>query len=375
MGKFQIEDRRQQQEIGEDPKKEKSPLALPPPQQVQDESSQDLPKDWKFVINHPQYQIIELNFFLGLQIKQLKEETFINQAKYIRDLLKRFKMEEAKTMKTPMSSSIKLDKNEKVKSIYSTMYRDMIDADFSSCRVERKNTSGTCHFLGHLLVSWHRFRFWTTLSSSHAPQSVFFLLSCLPKVSVVSAFLSTHLVYFVSVFLMALRRESAASRAQEKCLAETSQPAQAEARRKVRFDTALFNYVEDYQIYKQKATYDIGGTIIFTVRGVEIQLDLESICRIFYIAPIRLKVYERIHLGYLMMMHMISCCESTTRVLPCDCFLTRVFKDVGVDLSRKKDFEVPNIYDTYVEQSLGRMKFEKRDHQHRPRDKDKCIPE
>ncbi|RVW76436.1 hypothetical protein CK203_056889 [Vitis vinifera] len=55
----------------------------------------------------------ELNFFLGLQIKQLKEGTFINQAKYIRDLLKRFNMEEAKTMKTPMSSSIKLDMDEK----------------------------------------------------------------------------------------------------------------------------------------------------------------------------------------------------------------------------------------------------------------------
>ena len=59
----------------------------------------------------------ELNFFLGLQIKQLKEGTFINQAKYIRDLLKRFNMEEAKTMKTPMSSSIKLDKDEKVNSL------------------------------------------------------------------------------------------------------------------------------------------------------------------------------------------------------------------------------------------------------------------
>ena len=39
-------------------KKEESLLALPPPQQVQGESSQDLPKDWKFVINHPQDQII-----------------------------------------------------------------------------------------------------------------------------------------------------------------------------------------------------------------------------------------------------------------------------------------------------------------------------
>ncbi|RVW66309.1 hypothetical protein CK203_066209 [Vitis vinifera] len=43
MGKLQIEDRRQQEEIVEDPKKEESPLALPP-QQVQGESSQDLLK-------------------------------------------------------------------------------------------------------------------------------------------------------------------------------------------------------------------------------------------------------------------------------------------------------------------------------------------
>ena len=35
-------------------------------------------------------------------------------------------MEEAKTMKTPMSSSIKLDKDEKGKSIDSTMYRGII---------------------------------------------------------------------------------------------------------------------------------------------------------------------------------------------------------------------------------------------------------
>ena len=28
------------------------------------------------------------------------------------------------------------------------------DADFACCKVE-KNTSGTCHFLGHSLVSWH----------------------------------------------------------------------------------------------------------------------------------------------------------------------------------------------------------------------------
>ncbi|RVW94322.1 hypothetical protein CK203_037932 [Vitis vinifera] len=127
----------------------------------------------------------ELNFFLGLQIKQLKEGTFINQAKYIRDLLKRFNMEETKIMKTPMSSSIKLDKNEKGKSIDSTMYRGMIDVDFVGCKVERKSTSGTCHFLGHSLVSWHSKK---QNSTSMAP-----------------------------------RRESAIARGQGKCPAELSQ--------------------------------------------------------------------------------------------------------------------------------------------------------
>ena len=68
---------------------------------------------------------------------------------------------------------------------------------------------------------------------------------------------------------------------------------------------------------------------------------------------------RRIHVGYLMMMHMISCCWSTTQVLPYGRFLTRVFKDFGVDLSIETDFEAPTIYDTYDEQSLGWMKFKK----------------
>ena len=65
---------------------------------------------------------------------------------------------------------------------------------------------------------------------------------------------------------------------------------------------------------------------------------------------------KRIHLGYLMMMHMIACYESTTRVLSYGCFISQVFKDVGVNLSRETDFEAPNTYDTYDDQSMGWMK-------------------
>jgi hypothetical protein len=38
----------------------------------------------------------ELNYFLGFQVKQLKEGTFIFQMKYTQDLLKRFRMKDAK---------------------------------------------------------------------------------------------------------------------------------------------------------------------------------------------------------------------------------------------------------------------------------------
>ena len=60
-----------------------------------------------------------------------------------------------------------------------------------------------------------------------------------------------------------------------------------------------------------------------------------------------------------MMMHMSSCCESTTLVLPYGRLFTRVFKDVGIDLSREIDFEAPCAYDTYDDRSMGPVKFEK----------------
>ena len=68
----------------------------------------------------------EFNYFLRLQIKQLKDNIFINQDKYIKDLLKRFKMEDAKTMAMLMSSSIKLINEEQGKSINTTMYKGMM---------------------------------------------------------------------------------------------------------------------------------------------------------------------------------------------------------------------------------------------------------
>jgi hypothetical protein len=58
----------------------------------------------------------ELSFFLGLQICQINQGIFISQTKYIREMLKRFGMEDCKLVTTPMKTSCKLRKDDDSKS-------------------------------------------------------------------------------------------------------------------------------------------------------------------------------------------------------------------------------------------------------------------
>jgi hypothetical protein len=160
----------------------------------------------------------ELQFFLGLQIKQAKEGAFVHQAKYTKDILKKFKMDDSKPLSTLMSTTTALDADEDGEPMDQKEYRSMIgallyltatrpdiqffvclcarfqasprtshrqavkrifkylrytpklglwysassslsllgflDVNFAGCRVDRKSTSGTCQFLGSSLVSW-----------------------------------------------------------------------------------------------------------------------------------------------------------------------------------------------------------------------------
>nr|GEW82969.1 retrovirus-related Pol polyprotein from transposon TNT 1-94 [Tanacetum cinerariifolium] len=117
----------------------------------------------------------ELNFFLGLQIKHMEDGIFFNQSKYIKEMLKKFGLEDSKPMKTPMSSNTKLMKDEECESVDSTKYRGMIgtthlglwypkgtsietivyaDSDHAGDYVDRKSTSGICTFVGCCLTSW-----------------------------------------------------------------------------------------------------------------------------------------------------------------------------------------------------------------------------
>jgi hypothetical protein len=70
----------------------------------------------------------ELKYFLGFQVKQLQEGTFISQTKYIQDILNKFGMKDAKPIKTPMGTNGHLDTGGK--SVDQKVYRSMIGSLF-----------------------------------------------------------------------------------------------------------------------------------------------------------------------------------------------------------------------------------------------------
>jgi hypothetical protein len=160
----------------------------------------------------------ELQFFLGLQIKQSKEGTFVHQAKYTKDIVRKLKMEDSKAMATSIRTTTALDADEEGEHVDPKEYQSMIrslfyltatrsdiqfsvclcarfqasprtshrqavkqifrylhhtpdfglwhsassslalhgfsDENFAGCQLDRKSTSGTCQFLGSSLVSW-----------------------------------------------------------------------------------------------------------------------------------------------------------------------------------------------------------------------------
>ncbi|KAI3666990.1 hypothetical protein L6452_42031 [Arctium lappa] len=160
----------------------------------------------------------ELTFFLGLQVKQTTEGIFINQSKYVSDILEKYKLSYSSPMKTPMSTGSKLHADLEGKTVECKLYRGMIgsllyltasrpdimfatclcarfqanpkeshlyavkrifrylkgtknlglwypensgfdlmaytDSDYGGCKLDRKSTSGSCQFLGGKLVSW-----------------------------------------------------------------------------------------------------------------------------------------------------------------------------------------------------------------------------
>ncbi|KAJ9566625.1 hypothetical protein OSB04_002591 [Centaurea solstitialis] len=160
----------------------------------------------------------EINFFLGLQVRQFSDGIFINQSKYIFDLLKKYDMSGCHSIGTPMATGNSIGPDHEGKDVDLRNYRSMVgslmyltasrpdimfatcvcaryqakpkeshlaavkrifrylkgtpyygiwypkglgfelqaytDADYGGCNMDRKSTSGHLQFLGNKLVSW-----------------------------------------------------------------------------------------------------------------------------------------------------------------------------------------------------------------------------
>jgi uncharacterized membrane protein YobD (UPF0266 family) len=68
----------------------------------------------------------ELTFFLVIQVKQMKQRMFVHQAKYTKDLMKKFNMTELKPVSTLMSTATVLDPDENGEAVDQREYRSMI---------------------------------------------------------------------------------------------------------------------------------------------------------------------------------------------------------------------------------------------------------
>jgi hypothetical protein len=98
----------------------------------------DMSKEFKM------FMMGELQFFLELQIKQAKDGTFVHQVKYIKDILKKFKMDDWKPLPTLMSMTTLLDADKNEELVDQKEYWSMIgsllyltatrlDIQFSMC--------------------------------------------------------------------------------------------------------------------------------------------------------------------------------------------------------------------------------------------------
>ncbi|GJT11622.1 retrovirus-related pol polyprotein from transposon TNT 1-94 [Tanacetum coccineum] len=140
----------------------------------------------------------EMTFFLGLQVNQSPRGIFINQSKYVLEILEKYGLDKSDPVGNPMELKDKpnLDQNETL--VNATKYRSMIgalmyltssrpdivhstclcaryqakptekhlkedsgfeltgfsDADYAGCKETFKSTSGGVQFLGEKLISW-----------------------------------------------------------------------------------------------------------------------------------------------------------------------------------------------------------------------------
>jgi len=68
-----------------------------------------------------------LHYCLGLEVWKDSGQTFLTQGKYARSLLERFRMEQCRSVTTPLQQNLKLSSDDGTKQVDATMYRQLVD--------------------------------------------------------------------------------------------------------------------------------------------------------------------------------------------------------------------------------------------------------
>ena len=66
-----------------------------------------------------------LHYCLGLEVWKDFGQTFLTQGKYARSLLERFRMEQCRSVATPLQQNLKLSSDDGTKEVDATMYRQL----------------------------------------------------------------------------------------------------------------------------------------------------------------------------------------------------------------------------------------------------------
>ena len=70
--------------------------------------------------------LVELHYFLGLEVWRNDGQTFVSQGKYVREVLKKFTMDKCKVSYVPMQQNMKIYCDDGSKEVNGTVYRQMV---------------------------------------------------------------------------------------------------------------------------------------------------------------------------------------------------------------------------------------------------------
>jgi hypothetical protein len=98
-----------------------------------------------------------MTYFLGMEIKQGKDEVFICQKKYAKEILKKFKLEECREMNTPMNSKEKLCKEDGTEKIDQVYFRSLVGClmYLTATRPDILNAVSILSRFMHCASEWH----------------------------------------------------------------------------------------------------------------------------------------------------------------------------------------------------------------------------